>query len=517
MKTSTLGRFSQIPWMPEKSQWRSKRIFSQNPKLLPTAQVQNDEQSLTPEAVLAMREWQYDPRTSGTTFRNHISTAAQFKVERAIRTKSELDDAFFFTSQQCISEAYKLCELSSNRRVLVLDVNSMFPWILKTAKFPDPSKLKLERSATLKQRIEDGEIDNGMFLCRVKYKTQHANSLNEFAPIFCGIKGASVAVAQSKEEQFALWLHCCEIKSLLPYADIDVSMGIFSSESIAHPLRTWVDKGYAQKQRSTGSARDVAKDALTTLHCCTLTRKTTQTEWLTQEDVEEVFSEKFLSEPFEKQNYAQTIDQDDKGRCKLRIYDQRNPKNIYSLSSCVFAQARAKMFDLIMHTRKMSNVRICYSNIDSLHLSVDSDAVQTTLEHIGKYQPVGQGLGELKLECNAKHGVWFDAGVYWLFDEDMKVMKFATIDSDAAAPLKTRAKYNYECPITGIQKQASMPLFKSLSQSKMLDKAHNWIRPTLKQATQSESAMANTRTGQIKEIVRIFKKIRSENKANFVA
>lgn len=507
MKTTTFGRFSPTPWLPKDGAQHNSRIFSNHPKTL-ISSTKSNAQDYSHAQLKAMSQWGYDPTLSATTFRNHIATAAQYKVERALRTKSSLDEAFFYTSQSCISEAFKISEFSSAREVLTLDVNSMFPWILKTAPFPDPSRLQLNTAKDILEKVMSGEIDNGIALCKVIYKSQWLEKLNEFAPIFFGASFGTSPITQASNEQFVVWLHACEIRALWPYCTIECALAIHSPKSIKHPLYSWVDKGYALKASAEPQEREVAKEALTTLHSCTITRKMTKTSWLDEEEVKTIFANTFMSEPFERQSYAQTIDQDDRGRSRLRIYDVHNPKNVYCLSSTVFAQARARMFELIMHTSAIEGVRVCYSNIDSMHISLPQGQADRVLAGISAFQRIGNQLGELKVECQSKHGVWLDAGVYWLLDEDMQVKKFASIDAEQSNPFKTHATYTYTCPLTHTPKEGVMPLFKSLSFYKRLDKSGNWTRPSSDELLRGADHLANQRTLELNKIIKVFAKIR---------
>lgn len=95
-----------------------------------------------------------------------------------------------------------------------------------------------------------------------------------------------------------------------------------------------------------------------------------------------------------------------------RVIDFDSKESIYSLSSQVLANSRVKMMETIESFLQHKSVEICYSNIDSLHVSIlkkDMDGF------LSKHQDIiSTKLGDLKIETIADKGYWFDIGRYWL-------------------------------------------------------------------------------------------------------
>ncbi|WP_410968561.1 hypothetical protein, partial [Salmonella sp. SAL4443] len=85
---------------------------------------------------------------------------------------------------------------------------------------------------------------------------------------------------------------------------------------------------------------------------------------------------------FTSTRYAQMLDQKDSGDILMSLYRVDNDRNVYSLASTVYAEARARMLALFAQIDGRMGATLCYSNIDSIHLSVRSDRVDALLAHI---------------------------------------------------------------------------------------------------------------------------------------
>jgi hypothetical protein len=423
-----------------------------------------------------MAEYGYAPR-AGKTFRSHIVDLGQHKIERAIRSKSDLDFAFFYGSHQVYGEAYKLGEFSKNRCVVCLVVISMFPWIVKTAGFPNPSKLVYRVGALLRGAILSGTVDNGIFRCLVKHHPEYAGFLNRFGPFYFGRHGVSYPVAQAEGEVFEVLLHACEINALAPMCDIEVVDGVFSLESIAHPLASWVDRYYETKRHGTPHQRTVAKAALTTLHTCA-SRVSTEDKWLAASEVDTEFAVRFGSGPFTSSRYAQVRSEREDGAKLMSLYKVDNDKNVYSFASTVYAESRARMLTLFAKLDGLLGATVCYSNIDSIHLSVRHNRLEALLAEIDSMHGIGPDLGQLKVEAVARRALWLDAGVYWLGDENGKLIKHASINPDPDKAFALSARYLTKDLLTGEPATRRLRLFKTLSVSKQLSPDGRWLRAT---------------------------------------
>lgn len=514
-----MGRFDPALYLPDTPASR-QRIYAEKPALQGGAFPSSldalrthfadlpDDAKLEdiPDYLAAMAHWYYTP--GNLSFREFIAQQGLFKIERTLRHKSSLDTAFFHSTHALLGEAFRFSELSRNRRVLALDVNSMFPWLLKTARFPDSARLRHEVAGDLLQRILSGRLDHGLFLCGIRYLDPYRDCLNRLAPIFCGIEGRSVPLTQAPDETFVVWLHAIEVRTLAPYCEIAISEGIHSDASIGHPLAGWVDNYYAKKQRGTPIERKVAKAALTTLHTAASRVRSQSTPWLDRDAEQDLFHERFRAKPFVSGRYAQILAEDARGRRRWRLYNPNHPSSVHCLAATVYAHARARLFSLLKAIEDSQLAKVCYANIDSVHLAVQKGQEPAILDFINDRFGIGNDLGQLKIEAQADHGLWLDAGVYWLFNRDGTLVKHAALDPNPAEAFATWRTYLYDDPITGDTEEGRLGLLKSLATHKRLAPDNTWRRLNRNEVRQGPGRWALDRIAEAPRIMRTFDFVR---------
>lgn len=499
MNNYSSGRFSPETWLPRTAQPQKERIFSRKPQKSTHAKtaIELEEIFLNPEVQEKIKQssssddelarelyrWGYGEQST-QSFRQHITQAGQFKIERAVRTKNELDQAFFHTPQCGLSEAIGFMEMSRNRKIVALDFNSMFASIVASARFPNPSQLQQDKASDLLKRITEQTIDHGIFLCRIKPKAEFRALVAKFAPLFMGNEGRCTAIRLSQNESLTAWLHACEVNALHPYCHIEVQQGIYSKESISHPLASWVPKAFDLKANGTQLQRVIAKEVLTSLHTCCARVSMINTQWLQTHEVEEEFLKRFNSPPFEHPHYGykmtERITQTGETLQKWRLFRTDNPSNVYCLSSTVYAHARTKLFKLLVAASELDQARVCYFNIDSLHLSVPTEAVDRTLDALQKTHPITAQLGHLKIEAIADAGLWLDAGLYWLFDwrdGAQRLVKHGALHKEPQQAFEMRKSIEVFDPFLGYETPATLHLLKTMSPHKRL-RGNQWHRPS---------------------------------------
>lgn len=458
-----------------------------------------------PQAFLAaMSAYGYTP-AMGIGFREFIARTGLSRIERKLRVKSPLDAAFFHATQACLGEAFRFAEFSKNRRILCFDVNSMFPWILKTARFPDASRLQHDRGPDLLARLVSGQLDNGMYRTRVTYLPELHEFLNRFAPLFFGFEGGSFPVAQAKGEVFEVWLQHEELLALTPYCDLEVLEGIYSPQSIEHPLAAWVDRFYARKRSADPVEKTVAKAALTTLHTCA-SRVSSQRLTLTPETLEAEFQKRFLSKPFVSGRYAQPLSDPTEPRQHWKLYRHDNAANVYSLAATVYGAARARMFGLIAAIEGIEGASVSYTNIDSLHVSVSREAEKEVIACVERVRGIGADLGQMKLEASGDTALWLDAGVYWIGDGN-RLVKHASLSQNPQQAFSTNHPFTATDPLTGLEYEGFTHLFKSLSTAKRLE-GNRWVRLTADEIRLGATEHALRRVDEIDRIRPTFDKLR---------
>jgi hypothetical protein len=91
------------------------------------------------------------------------------------------------------------------------------------------------------------------------------------------------------------------------------------------------------------------------------------------------------------------------------------------MSAQVVANARLKMLQTLQCFLSDRSVELCYTNVDSIHLSIQRDEVDAFFKK--HCEMFSEDVGALKVEAIADQGYWFDVGRYWL-KKDGKVVLF---------------------------------------------------------------------------------------------
>lgn len=528
--TFTSGRFSKEPWSPSENSTARQRIFSQKPTKASQAKSELNIQEAFPNPDIQERiqrlnasnddiakelfRWGYGKECE-SSFRKHITQAGQFKIERKIRSKSSLDQAFFHTPQCGLGEAIEFSEFSKKRKILALDFNSMFASIVAYENFPDPQKLQLRTSGPFLESIIDNRINQGIFFCEIEPKPEHLRKLSQFAPLFMGSEGRTTPIRLAKNQAIQAWFHAVEIKAIHPYCNITISQGIFSEKAINHPLATWVGPAFELKRHGNELQKTIAKEMLTSLHTCASRASMMTTNWKSQEEVEQEFLQRFKCQPFDHPHYGYKLSErevnDGSFLQKWRIYKTDNNSNVYSLSSTVYACARAKLFKLLMTASSMDGARVCYYNIDSIHLSVPSDQVKATLDLIHQSHPISDQLGHLKLEAIAQAGLWLDSGLYWLFDwrdGQGNLVKHGALHKDKEKAFELKRTIEVFDEFLGFKTPTNLHLLKTMSPHKRLQ-GNRWIRPKAEEFHKGRAAASSQRVEESGRIINTILKARA--------
>lgn len=395
------------------------------------------------EAIAASAIYGYEPGY-GIGFREFMAQKYGFHVERAVRKRSAFDNEFFFAPWHDYSEVFRLTEHGS---IVCVDFNSMFPWAVRTQRFPHPGRLEYAKGYAARRAANDpGKC--GLFHCVLVPRPESIELLRRLLPIQ-SFNGVSLAPVGIDERGIRVRLHSIEIETLHPHADIDVIEGVFS-DAIHHPLARFVDDYYRMKSEFSGMARQVAKSALTTMHSSTARRRMHRAESL------ESACALLRSGLFERPGYVeQTID--DRGRYGFRAFHVANDGNAYCLTSTVIATARMRLFETLRCAEAFSEP--CYANIDSMHFRSSSDGAKRTLDALHGRFGVGEGIGQLKVEAEGDAGLWLSPGVYFIGREG-RIIKHASVDPDN--PWETRLRTTHRDPVSGDPVDHSVSLFSRL-------------------------------------------------------
>lgn len=362
-------------------------------------------------------------------FSTLISNDYLYKVERKLRTKSTLDQAFSQLPLTGYKEVFKLKEAREDRSIICLDFNSMFPSLLNE-EYYDPKHLQYKE---IKQNYSElKQLEKGLFhVVLKKCNSDFFKNYNYFE-----YADASDKNKFQIDADIETLLYADELEILSGYfEEIFVIDAIISSKQMAHPLAKEVGKLYKQrlkyKKEQNEILENMVKYQMTLLHSCTNQRKHKKIYIKNSADITSILSKVFnlpintherYLKYFLKKGILQ-IDKDNKGRY-LSYLDLSSPFNIFSLSAHVLTKAKIKVLKMLERVLDFPDAEICYINIDSLHISIKTADLPHFLEKNKAF--ISDKLGDLKIEAIADKGYWLDVGRYWLFSEG-KLIKHRNI------------------------------------------------------------------------------------------
>ncbi|WP_104490211.1 hypothetical protein [Acinetobacter indicus] len=352
-----------------------------------------------------------------TIYSNHYL----HKVERKIRNKSKLDQAFRLYPLSGYQEVFKLKEARLDRSIICLDYNSMYPSVLDQYYF-DPKYLEYKKINKVVKNLN--EIPNGIHhVILHKCKNDFFKKYNYFQYINKDIKHSFII----EDKPIEILLFSDEIKFLFDFfEEIYIIDSIISNKLIKHPLHKEAERLYNQrlsfKKDNNKTLAALNKLKLTLLHSCTNQRKFKNIKIKNKIDILNLISSyydipneecDFFLEYFIKKGI---IKFKKNKKYEVEILDTTSAYNIYSISAHIIAKSKIKLMQTIMSFLSFRDLEICYVNIDCIHLSVKKKDVELFFNNFKNI--IGEKMGQLKIENIATKGYWLDVGRYWLYNNN---------------------------------------------------------------------------------------------------
>lgn len=367
---------------------------------------------------------------TGGSLARYVSTTFQYKVERKIRKKLDIDKYFGFAYTGGYQEVFKFCEARPGRKIIAMDFNSMFLSCMQ-GDFPDPKNLRvtsINKFVTSLSKIEAG-------VYRVILEKPVTSFIQDFHWFKYVEEGKKRTFSINHEMSVETLILHSELKYLCKHFDsIFVVDAVTSEGSIGHPLFKVGKNIYRNRLSAKHNGDNVlekyCKMTLSMLHSVTNPRRSQKVSFKTLKSLVNYLKKRFgiiFSDESEmylvrslnnmvgfslrKKDYGLILEHP--------VFD--NPNQIFSLSSTVLANSRVKILQTIEELTNFPSVEICYVNIDSIHISVDEKLVDDFIKH--HKSMFSSEFGQLKMECIADAGYWFGVGRYWLF-KDSNVVQF---------------------------------------------------------------------------------------------
>ena len=344
------------------------------------------------------------------------------KVERKIRNKSNLDQAFRLYPLSGYQEVFKLKETRIDRSILCLDFNSMYPSVLDQYFF-DPKYLEYKKTNKVVSNID--EIQNGIHhVILHKCTNAYFKKYNYFQYINKDIKHSFII----EDKPIEILLFSDEIKFIFDFfEEVYIIDSIISNKSMKHSLDKEANTLYKQrlsfKKDLNTTLASLTKLKLTLLHSCTNQKKIKNIQIKNKFDVLKLINSyydipteecNFFMEYFIKKGIIK-FKKNNKGY-EVDILDTTSAYNIFSLSAHILAKSKIKLMQTIIKLLSFNDLEICYINIDCIHLSIKTKDIDLFLHNFKSI--IGENMGQLKIENIATKGYWLDVGRYWLYNND---------------------------------------------------------------------------------------------------
>ncbi len=369
-------------------------------------------------------------------FGQHFVSASSFCDEKwnticnALRQRSLHDARFYSAWHLPIQEAHVLEEVNSDRSVIAIDFNGMYPGCMQHD-FPKPSALHLVH---LDRDLDPSEmLTTGLYRCVLHgpvtdFIARH-NPLRSFH--------SGRHLRAQLNEPIAIDLNEFELAFFSRhFRRIHLVEAVVSNETISHPLAREVRRSFARRKNYRHQGNKTLADRekfLATLmtSCASRSSRPRRTFETREAAMVHVRSHYGIDVPADEPEAATDIWLD--GRKGVTVHhgdngvDVRGP-SLQNGSAChllgqrIVARGRIMLLEMMERILvRAPDVQICYTNIDSIHFSLPTihrDSVVAWLE-----REASDAMGSFKIEAVTQHGLWLEPGRYWLYS-DTEIVKF---------------------------------------------------------------------------------------------
>jgi hypothetical protein len=353
-------------------------------------------------------------------------------IGRKIRKKTTLDKFFFYSYNRPYQEVFKFSEKRDGRVIICLDYNSMYASCMG-GDYIDPEHVLYE---SIKANYYGGELDSGLY--RVVLSKPIDNEFRNYHPFKYTAINQSLDFTLESDHEIEVLLFDSEIKHYSKFFnETYIEEGLVSKSTIKHPLlkesKRLYKKRLEAKKKGKNALSRLYKYKLAMLHSITNPSIRKNKKIAKDEDIVSFLKNEFclcvddsnvyyyLAE-LKKSNHI-SIKKSAVGKA-INMIDINNRSSIYSLSSQVTSNARLKLLKLIERLTKFDGLDLCYSNTDSVHVSIPKDRLDSFLLYMG--DTISDNIGDLKIQGIGDQGYWFDVGRYYLFKGGV-VAKFKNV------------------------------------------------------------------------------------------
>ncbi|MFN3725265.1 MAG: hypothetical protein ACK4SZ_03055 [Allosphingosinicella sp.] len=387
-------------------------------------------------------------------FGHQLVSAASYCDEKwnticnSLRRRSVHDARFYTAWHLAIQEAHVLHESGSNRSVIAIDFNGMYPACMQYP-FPKPSDLRLVR---INRDFEESTfLAAGLYRCILSEPaTEFIVRHNPFRSFHSGRH-----LRARLDEAVEIDLNEFEVQFFKRhFRRVHLVEAVVADTVIAHPLAKEVRRSFARRDsyRSQGNKAlaDREKYLATLMTSCASRPFRTRRKFNSRDQAMATLRSLYgIDVPAEEPEAVS--DRWLNGRRGVALSDgnrrlEVQGPSVHDGSAChLLGQrivARGRIVLLKMMERLVAiapDVKICYANIDSIHFSLPNshlDGVLALLE-----REASNAMGSFKIEAVTRHGLWLEPGRYWLYS-DSRIDKFRNRSvGNLRDPFKSKALY----------------------------------------------------------------------------
>lgn len=366
------------------------------------------------------------------TFYSYTTNLAKQKIRNKLGRLSPKQEFFQKAQQYAWQEAFVLEE--KNRLIYALDVNSQFPYTMTCRGYTNPKGMIEIRKPNLSQILQ---ANNGII--RVSFRIEDEWFAKTYPKYFTMKDGRKYF---NYEHVPFIWMHLNEFKEYEKYLNnITISHIIYSKQDTEHPLKALTEIFYEKRQQYKGTIYEkIIKKFLVALHSAT----NPQLNPISKEEIKKKISKaKFEKNQRELLEYGYIVKEpEDLEYINIDQIKKGQYYTIPSLTSEIYSKSRLIIFELMEELIKnFKDVKICYTNIDSLHFSFPKEQKELMDNFLKPY--ISKELGKFKLEAVGEIGFWFSPARYFILDRDYKIVKAVnTILNDNSNLLNTERTIN---------------------------------------------------------------------------
>ena len=365
-------------------------------------------------------------------------------VCNALRRRNGRDARFHHAWHLPIQEAFVLEEDRPDRTVVAIDFNGMYGACMQE-RFPKPSAL---RHVELNRLHQPGEpLEPGLYRCVLEEpSTDFIRRHNPLRSLFAGRR-----LRTSLDGPIEIDLNEFEVAWFARhFGHIRLVDAVTSIETVPHPLAREARRCFARRSsyRDQGNKplADREKFLATLLSSCASRPRRRGINFPTRAAAMEHLRRVHGIDPPEDEPDV-SVDawllrhgiatRAESGCTRVTAPDPEESSTCFMLGQRIVARGRITLLETMERLLALSpSVRLCYANIDSIHLSVadgDADAVLATLRSWS-----GDGMGSFKIEAVARGGLWLEPGRYWLHSDGVDKFRNRSV-GDRKRPFRDHA------------------------------------------------------------------------------